>query len=118
MLQYHRMNITFTSAKLAKVFNSEKSLIREFGVEDAKRIKLRMAVLLAANCLADVPITPPTRRHELIGDRKEQFAVDLKHPRRLIFEPNHNPRPLKEDKGLDLGKITAITILGVEDYHG
>lgn len=92
--------------------------MREFGPEDAKKIKLRMAVLGAANCLADVPVGPPTRRHELVGNRAEQFAVDLKHPKRLIFEPNHNPRPRKADTGLDLEKITAITILEVEDYHG
>ena len=92
--------------------------MREFGVENAKKIKNRMAVLDVANCLADVPIKPPMRRHELVGNRAEQFAVDLIHPMRLIFEPNNNPLPRKPDKGLDLDKITAITILEVEDYHG
>ena len=46
-----------------------------------------------------------------------QFAVDLKHPYRLIFKPDHNPLPRKDDGGLDLTQITAIKILGVEDYH-
>jgi toxin HigB-1 len=111
------MDITFSNEKLAKIFNSEKSLVREYGPENAKKIKRRMAVLRAAYCLEEVPVLPPERRHELSGNRKEQFAVDLKHPRRLIFVPNYNPLPRKADGGLDLKKISAITIINVEDYH-
>ncbi|MBI4534744.1 MAG: system killer suppression protein [Ignavibacteriae bacterium] len=112
------MDITFRNEKLAKIFNSEKSLMREYGTENAKKIKHRMAVLAVATCLDEVPVHPPDRRHELSGDRKGQFAVDLKHPQRLIFEPNHNPLPRRTDGGLDLRKISAITIVEVEDYHG
>ena len=112
------MDITFRNEKLAKTLNSEKSLVREYGAENAKKIKQRMAVLTAATCLEEVPVHPPERRHELNGIRKGQFAVDLKHPQRLVFEPNHNPLPRKADGGLDLKKINAITIIGVEDYHG
>lgn len=77
----------------------------------------RMLVLRAARTLQEVPIRPPERRHELKGQRKGQFAVDLKHPRRLVFRPNHDPLPRKPDGGLDLEAITAIMILKVEDYH-
>ncbi len=112
------MNITFRSEKLAKTFNSERNLVREYGAENARRIMLRMAVLAAANSLDEVPVHPPERRHELSGNRRGQFAVDVKHPQRLIFEPNQDPLPRKADGGLDLKKISAITIVGVEDYHG
>ena len=105
------------SEKLAKTFNSEKDLVREYGPENARLIKLRMAVLNAATCLEEVPYRRPERRHELGGNREGQFAVDLKHPKRLVFEPNHNPLPRKTDGGLDLKGIRAITIVGVEDYH-
>jgi proteic killer suppression protein len=76
-----------------------------------------MAVLKAADNCAMVPTQKPERRHELTGKRKGTFAVDLKHPFRLIFKPNHEPVPVKKDGGIDLSKVTAITILGVEDYH-
>ena len=92
--------------------------MREYGTENANKIKLRMAVFMAASCLDEVPIHPPERRHELSGEKKGQFAVDLKHPHRLVFEPNHNPLPHKADGGLDLKNIKAITIIEVEDYHG
>jgi proteic killer suppression protein len=111
------MDITFNNEKLAKIFNSEKNLVREYGAENAKKIKRRMAVFQAANCLEEVPPVPPERRHELSGKRKGQFAVDLKHPYRIVFLPNHNPLPHKTDGGLDLKNINAITITSVEDYH-
>ena len=92
-------------------------MVAEYGADMAKKIKLRMAVLRAADCLEQVPVKPPDRRHELSGKLKGEFAVDLRHPYRLIFKPQHNPVPLKDDGGIDLTKVTAITILRVEDYH-
>lgn len=76
-----------------------------------------MLTLRAAPTLQHVSHLPPVRRHELTGDRSGTFAVDLKHPYRLIFAPNHDPIPRQEDGGIDLEKITAIIILEVEDYH-
>lgn len=118
IITFKCMDVTFKDEKLARAFNSEKNLVKEYGPENAKKIKLRMAVLAEATCLEEVPHRPPERRHELSGERKGQFAVDLKHPQRLIFEPNHDPLPRKADGGLDLKKINAITIIEVEDYHG
>ena len=111
------MDITFKNEKLARIFNSGKNLVREYGSENARLIKRRMAVLVAASCLDEVPYRPPERRHELTENREGQFAVDLKHPYRLVFKPSHSTLPRKTDGGLDLRRITAITIIEVEDYH-
>ena len=111
------MDITFQKRTTEKIFNSEKELIKEFGPENGRLIMRRMLVLKAATCLIEVPYTKPERRHELSGNRCGQFSVDLKQPYRLVFKPNHNPLPKKNDGGLDLKQITAITILDVEDYH-
>jgi proteic killer suppression protein len=110
------MDISFAKKKLGKIINSERELQKKYG-ENARYIMRRMAVLKAAISLAHIPHRTPERRHELEGQRKGTFAVDLKHPFRLTFKPNHNPVPLKEDKGVDLNKVTAIIILEVEDYH-
>jgi len=45
------------------------------------------------------------------------LAVDVVHPYRLIFDPANDPIPKKDDGGLDWTKVTAITVLAVEDYH-
>lgn len=111
------MEIEFKNKKLANIFNSQDNLRKQYGAEQAKTIRIRMGVLSAARTLKEVPHTPPDRKHELSGQRKGQFAVDLKHPFRLVFEPNHEPIPLTPDGGIDLAKITSITIISVEDYH-
>jgi len=111
------MEITFQNARLAKVFNSEQKLRQEFGPGNARAIMRRMMVLATAPSLSDVLYRSPERRHELRGDRAGTFAVDIKHPYRIIFKPNHDPLPLKADSSIDLERVTAVTILGVEDYH-
>jgi toxin HigB-1 len=111
------MDIAFATNKLRKIFNSENELIREYGAEIARVIMRRMSILRAASNLDEVSYLPPPRRHELSGERKGQFAVDLKHPQRLLFKPNHDPVPCKSDGGVDLKQVTAIIILDIKDYH-
>lgn len=84
----------------------------------AKPLQMRLGVLKNAPTLADVPRDPPVRCHLLTGDLAGHFAIVLKENWRLIFRPDHDPVPTKEDQGIDLKKITAIVIEGVEDYHG
>ena len=111
------MDIAFRTRKLQKTFNAADVLQRSYGARMARAIMMRMAVLKAARNLELVPTTPPERRHQLVGDRDEQFAVDLVHPYRLVFEANHEPLPRKDDGGIDTEQVTAITLLDVVDYH-
>lgn len=111
------MDIAFRNRKLEKTFNEGILLQKVFGARMAKVIMMRLAVLKSARNLALVPITRPDRRHQLSGDRNEQFAVDLVHPYRLVFEPNHEPIPRKDDGGIDTEQVTAIMILELIDYH-
>ena len=111
------VDITFRTRKLGKIFNSEKELRRAYGSRRARTIMVRLAVLKNARTLSLVPTTPPERRHQLRGDRDEQYAVDLVHPYRLIFVPNHDPLPRRQDGGIDTDAVTAITIMEVADYH-
>ena len=111
------MDISFRTRKLAKTFNSGVALKRAYGARMAKVIMTRLAVLGAARNLALAPTSPPERTHRLHGDRDSQYAVDLVHPYRLVFEPDHAPLPRTEDGGVDAGQVTAIVIVDVVDYH-
>jgi hypothetical protein len=53
------MEILFRTRKMQKRINSEVELVREYDKENVKVIMRRMAVLHVAECLADVPRTPP-----------------------------------------------------------
>ena len=111
------MDIAFRTRKIERTVNSDNALQKAYGSQMARAVKVRLAVLSAARNLAMVPTTPPDRRHQLRGDRDEQFAVDLVHPRRLVFEPNHERLPRRDDGGIDTEQVTAITIIDVVDYH-
>lgn len=111
------MVITFANSKLQKACNDRRRLVKEHGQLRAHKITQRLQLLQAATTLADVR-TFPGRCHELKGDRAGQLALDLDHPYRLIFEPANEPVPRKADGGLDWTGVTAVRILGVEDYHG
>ena len=107
------LDISFKNAKLAKDFNEGKRLEKVHGASRAKKIKARMKALRAASSLRDFspPFTGPERCH------KGQLSMDLDHPYRLIFVPDHKPLPTKPDGGLDWKLVTAIVITGVEDTH-
>lgn len=111
------MEIEFATRKLQKTCQDEKSLRRAWGA-DGPRVGRRLNELAAFEVLGHVPATPPWRRHQLKGDRDEQFAVDVRGSLRLVFAVAVHPTPRRPDGGIDLDRVTAITILEVVDYHG
>ncbi len=112
------MNIVFPNTRLAGEFNNIKQLTRQYGPDNARRIRRRLDDLRAASNLAEMHTLFGGRLHPLVGDLAGQFALDLRHPQRLIFEPADEPLPLKPDGGLDWSLVSAVRILSVEDYHG
>ena len=70
-------------------YNSEKEMRAKLGPRNAEKLKVRLAELKAAVTLEDMGRVPAARCHELAQDRKGQLAVDLVHPKRLVFEPDH-----------------------------
>ena len=111
------MEIVFRTKKFAKTFNSAGALQKAYGDRMAETIRKRLAVLKNARTLSQVPTTQLGKCHQLKGRRNKQYAVDLVHPARLVFEPNHKPFPRKADGGIDTDQVTAITIIEVIDYH-
>jgi len=111
------MEVYFSVKKMQKACSSEQAMRAEWGDRLAGKLKRRLAELNAAECLADIPHVPPARCHELDGDRKGQLSVDLVHPYRLIFVPDHHPPPRKEDGGLDRKQVTRVLVLEVADTH-
>ena len=111
------MEINFQNHRFAQQCSQKKKLKKKHGQIRARKIMQRLGALGAANTLADMRYFPG-RCHELKGDHAGQLALDLDHPYRLIFEPDHDPIPRKGDGGLDWTAVTAVCIIGVEDYHG
>lgn len=108
------MEITFNTAKLAKLCNDGTALDRAYGAKCAGRIRLRLQQLEAIACLEGMAFGRP---HELKGDRAGQVSLDLVHPLRLVIRPSSNPVPKKPDGGLDRQKIESVTIIEISDTH-
>src|SRR5690349_6294258 len=104
------MDISFANKRLQRQLMDAGAMAQAYGPL-AGKLKLRLDLLKNVRCLAEVPHTPPHRRHLLTGDWAGHFAVDVSKSWRLIFKPNHDPVPTKADGGIDLQKVTAVEIV-------
>ncbi|MBF0182194.1 MAG: killer suppression protein [Magnetococcales bacterium] len=115
------MDINFQTTKLEKTLSEGVRLEKLHGSLRAKKIRVRLKELRAAKSLQDFwpPKSGPARCHEISqGYHFIRMSVDLDDPYRLIFKPNHEPVPKREEGGgLDWSQVTAITIIGVENTH-
>ena len=111
------MEVAFSTKKFAKLCSSAKDMVGKLGKPMAAKLQQRLFELQAAESLDDVPRVPPPRCHEMTGDLKGKLAVDLVHPYRLVFSPDHDPVPTKDDGGLDWKRVTKILVDEIVDYH-
>jgi plasmid maintenance system killer protein len=114
------MDISISDKRLRKVANDDVACRRQHGVDMAQKIALRLAGLRAAESLADFwpPKSGPERCHELKGDRKGTFSVDLNQPYRLLFQSTSKPASDDAQEQQRWKSITSIDILAIEDTHG
>lgn len=111
------MEIVFATAKLSKLCNSLKSAQQRWGTECGTILLRRLDEMRASENLRILMTLPQAGCHPLKGNRHGQWAVSLKHPRRLVFEPANDPLPQLEDGGVDTGEVTVVRIMEVVDYH-
>ena len=111
------MELFFANRKLAKELADEKTIVRNYGTDNGRRVCLRLAQLMAAENLEILRSLPQTRAHELTGDRAGQISLDVRHPYRLLLVPDHDEIPRKPDGGLDWTRVTKVKILGIVDTH-
>ena len=113
------MDLFISDKKLRRAIEDD-TVSGRYGTAMAKKIKLRLAALQAAESLGDFwpPNSGPERCHELIGNRAGTFSVDLKQPYRLLFKPIEATPPIdRSDEKERWDSITSIEILAIEDTH-
>lgn len=107
------MRIEYRTKKLKEECENPEIAQKRYGKNIGNMLTQRVGELAAATNLLDVQRIPSVRLHKLKGKRKNQYAVDLKHPHRLIFTP-------VQENNIDielLQNITAIRLEEVVDYH-
>jgi len=115
------MEISVSDGKLRSAIEDDDACRRRYGTAMAKKIKLRIAALRAAESLADFwpPKSGPERCHELKGDRTCTFSIDVKQPYRLLFKPAEElPESDPPDEQERWKLVIGVELLGIEDTHG
>jgi len=110
------MEISFSSRRLRKECNEHGVAIKKYGPVCARKLRARLSDLEAASSLAEMR-TLPGRLHQLTGNLKGVYSLDLEHPLRLLLEPDHDPPKLLPDGGIEEQAVTAIKIIAIEDTH-
>ena len=102
------MDITYKNNKIKKVCTDAKVAERTYGREMAEKIHQkihqRIDEIGAADTVEMMIQFHIGRCHPLTQNRKGQYAVDLVHPYRLVFEKNGD-------------EIQIANILEIVDYH-
>lgn len=98
------MNITYKNKKLEKICTNDKIAERKYGYRMAEVLGRRIHELISSDTVEDMIRYKIGRCHMLANNREGQYAVDLVHPYRLVFEKRGN-------------EIQIAHILEIVDYH-
>lgn len=98
------MDITYKSKKLERICTNAKVAERSYGREMADKIQMRIDQIMAAETVEMMIQLRIGRCHSLTSNRKGQYAVDLVHPYRLVFEKHGD-------------EIQIAHIKEIVDYH-
>jgi proteic killer suppression protein len=115
------MQVQIPNKKLKRTIEDDAERVKRFGTEMAKKIRLRMGALVAAESLADFwpPSSGPERCHELKGNLAGTFSIDLKHPYRLLFKSaDTSKEAATADEKQRWQSINSVQIVSIEDTHG
>ncbi len=108
------MKITFSNAKLQKLCEQQAVAYKQLGKNCARKLQARLTDLIAAASVKELTAGKP---HPLQGTRQGQFALRLEGGIRLVFEPANDPTPCRKDGSTDWGKVSAVCIVFIGDYH-
>ncbi len=110
------MNITFRNKKLEKYANQHSQALKKLGSVRAAKYKQRLDDLRAIETLEEARVLPG-KYHELVADRKGQWACSLDGQFRLIFEPHEDPIPINSEGQFIWSEIKGVEIIEIVDYH-
>ena len=108
------MEVAFASRRLQKICEDPREARRRLGQASARKPQARLADIVAASRLGDIPAGQP---HPLTGSRAGEFAVRLSAGHRLVFESNDDPVPTTDEGATDWKQVASIRIVFIGDYH-
>ena len=98
------MDITYKNRKIERICTNAKVADREYGSQMSAKIHMRIDEIRAVDTVEEMIQFRIGRCHALKGNRKGQYAVDLEHPYRLVFEKHGS-------------EVQIAHIMEIVDYH-
>ena len=97
------MHIDYKNKAIEKICTNASYAIKKHGMQMAEKIQLRIKQIKASDSVEQMVQYKIGRCHPLHGNRENQYAVDLIHPYRLVFEKN--------------GSDIQVLVIEITDYH-
>lgn len=104
MIRGDGLVITYKYKKIEKICTDAKLAEKAYGTNMARKIHQRIDEITAADSVEMMIEYRIGRCHPLTQNRKGQYALDLVHPYRLVFEKINE-------------EIQIAHILEIVDYH-
>lgn len=98
------MVVEYNNKNIEKVCTNNSYAEKKYGTRMAELISTRIDQIKAADSVEEMLQFHIGRCHPLKGNRKNQYAVDLVHPQRLVFEKKGD-------------EIRIANIMEIVDYH-
>ncbi len=98
------MKITYKNKKIQRICTDASAAEKNYGLRMAEKISQRIDEISAADTVEMMIQSRIGRCHPLVNNRKGQYAVDLVHPYRLVFEKRGD-------------EIQIALIFEIVDYH-
>lgn len=98
------MQVTYRNRQLEKACTQRNVAQKKYGEEMAEKLQMRIAEIEAVDSIETMVQCRIGRCHMLQGNRQGQYAVDLVHPYRLVFEQ------------VD-GEEETVKVVEIVDYH-
>jgi proteic killer suppression protein len=80
------MQVNYKNHQIEKICTNASVAAKRFDKRTVGLIQQRVDEIHAADSVEMLVQFGIGRCHQLVGDRKGQFAMDLVHPQRLVFE--------------------------------
>ena len=108
------MKLNFKDKKIRELCEKKSVADKKLGAICARKLRARLDDLDAASKVTGLTAGNP---HPLKADRLGQFALDLAGGWRLVFAPDHDPLPVRDDQSIDWSQVTIVSIEFIGDYH-
>ena len=109
------MDISYEKPKLEKLCLQEREADKKLGAISGKKLRSRLSDIEAAATVSELVAGRP---HPYTNDDEGKFSLDLHGGDRLLFVPEEDPPPLKDDGGIDWSKVESIKVVFIGDPHG